>query len=155
SRSTLSGAAGRCGRRFLWSSSRDSTAIDYFRASDLLYADGGRTLSATDCRIVLTPSYGGAGDYRNCFVGWAYGTDRIVDDRYSFGIRDNDVAMNRRTFLRSATVGALYERPGGRRPPLQQKESFITDVEGIKVGHFTETRRPTGCTVILCERGAV
>ncbi len=63
--------------------------------------------------------------------------------------------MNRRTFLRSATVGALYERPGGRRPPLQQKEGFITDVEGIKVGHFTETRRPTGCTVILCERGAV
>jgi L-aminopeptidase/D-esterase-like protein len=32
---------------------------------------------------------------------------------------------------------------------------FITDVEGIKVGHFTDTRRPTGCTVILCEHGAV
>jgi len=30
----------------------------------------------------------------------------------------------------------------------------ITDVPGIKVGHFTETRRPTGCTVILCEEGA-
>ncbi len=30
----------------------------------------------------------------------------------------------------------------------------LTDVEGIKVGHFTETRRPTGCTVILCESGA-
>lgn len=30
----------------------------------------------------------------------------------------------------------------------------LTDVEGIKVGHFTETRRPTGCTVVLCERGA-
>lgn len=29
----------------------------------------------------------------------------------------------------------------------------ITDVPGIKVGHFTETRRPTGCTVILCEEG--
>jgi L-aminopeptidase/D-esterase-like protein len=31
----------------------------------------------------------------------------------------------------------------------------ITDVAGIKVGHFTETRRPTGCTVILTEEGAV
>ncbi len=32
---------------------------------------------------------------------------------------------------------------------------FITDVEGIKVGHYTDTRRPTGCTVVLCEEGAV
>ena len=30
----------------------------------------------------------------------------------------------------------------------------ITDVAGIKVGHFTDTRRPTGCTVILTEEGA-
>ncbi len=34
-------------------------------------------------------------------------------------------------------------------------DGFITDIEGIRVGHFTDTRRPTGCTVILCERGAV
>ncbi len=31
----------------------------------------------------------------------------------------------------------------------------ITDVPGIKVGHHTDSRRPTGCTVILCEDGAV
>lgn len=31
----------------------------------------------------------------------------------------------------------------------------ITDVEGIKVGHYTLKARPTGCTVILCEAGAV
>jgi L-aminopeptidase/D-esterase-like protein len=58
--------------------------------------------------------------------------------------------MNRREFLLVSTVGAA-----GRRPPLQQKEGFITDVDGIKVGHFTDTRRPTGCTVVLCERGAI
>jgi L-aminopeptidase/D-esterase-like protein len=63
--------------------------------------------------------------------------------------------MNRRAFLGGLTVGALYARPGGRRPRLQPKEGFITDVEGIKVGHFTESRRPTGCTVVLYERGAV
>src|SRR5262245_13655050 len=33
--------------------------------------------------------------------------------------------------------------------------SWITDVDGIKVGHFTDSRRPTGCTVILYEKGAV
>src|SRR5271168_3500573 len=30
----------------------------------------------------------------------------------------------------------------------------LTDVGGIKVGHFTLKARPTGCTVILCEAGA-
>lgn len=35
-----------------------------------------------------------------------------------------------------------------------QTKGSITDVAGIKVGHFTDTRRPTGCTVILCEDGA-
>ncbi|HWL83836.1 MAG TPA: P1 family peptidase [Roseomonas sp.] len=30
----------------------------------------------------------------------------------------------------------------------------ITDVPGVKAGHFTEARRPTGCTVILVEQGA-
>jgi len=33
--------------------------------------------------------------------------------------------------------------------------SAITDVSGIRVGHFTDNRRPTGCTVILTESGAV
>jgi L-aminopeptidase/D-esterase-like protein len=31
----------------------------------------------------------------------------------------------------------------------------ITDVPGIKVGHYTDTEAATGCTVILCETGAV
>ena len=35
------------------------------------------------------------------------------------------------------------------------QDGFITEVDGIRVGHFTETRRPTGCTVVLCEQGAV
>ncbi|WP_119353780.1 P1 family peptidase [Azohydromonas sediminis] len=30
----------------------------------------------------------------------------------------------------------------------------ITDVAGIRVGHFTHPQRPTGCTVVLCEAGA-
>jgi len=31
----------------------------------------------------------------------------------------------------------------------------ITDVLGIKVGHYTDRKAATGCTVILCEAGAV
>ncbi len=31
----------------------------------------------------------------------------------------------------------------------------LTDVRGIKVGHFTSQQRPTGCTVVVCEAGAV
>lgn len=31
----------------------------------------------------------------------------------------------------------------------------ITDVPGIRVGHCTDRRAATGCTVVLCEKGAV
>jgi L-aminopeptidase/D-esterase-like protein len=31
----------------------------------------------------------------------------------------------------------------------------LTDVGGIKVGHFTSQQRPTGCTAVLCEAGAI
>ncbi len=31
----------------------------------------------------------------------------------------------------------------------------ITDVSGIKIGHYTDKKAATGCTVILCEQGAV
>lgn len=31
----------------------------------------------------------------------------------------------------------------------------LTDVGGLAVGHHTDTRRPTGCTVVLCPEGAV
>jgi len=37
----------------------------------------------------------------------------------------------------------------------QPSDGFITDVDGIKVGHYTDSRRPTGCTVVLSEAGAV
>ena len=31
----------------------------------------------------------------------------------------------------------------------------LTDVTGLRVGHFTDARRPTGCTVVVAEGGAV
>src|SRR6478609_2578795 len=43
--------------------------------------------------------------------------------------------------------------PSPRR--ARSASGAITDVAGIEVGHFTDTRRPTGCTVVLAREGAV
>ena len=40
-------------------------------------------------------------------------------------------------------------------PHPQRDSDSITDVLGIEVGHFTDTRRPTGCTVVITRDGAV
>jgi L-aminopeptidase/D-esterase-like protein len=84
--------------------------------------------------------------------------------------------MSRRDFTRNALAagGALLASAHGSRgaeqtappsgassagaaglPASASSGGGLTDVEGIEVGHFTDTRRPTGCTVILCENGAV
>ncbi len=36
-----------------------------------------------------------------------------------------------------------------------QSKDAITDIAGIRVGHWTDRRAATGCTVVLCEKGAV
>ena len=38
---------------------------------------------------------------------------------------------------------------------VRPRAGSITDVAGLRVGHHTDTRRPTGCTVILVPDGAV
>jgi L-aminopeptidase/D-esterase-like protein len=66
--------------------------------------------------------------------------------------------MDRRQFGWNLMVGGIASvfRPGrAGAEPVATADGHITDVGGITVGHFTETRRPTGCTVILCEQGAV
>lgn len=37
----------------------------------------------------------------------------------------------------------------------ERHPGHLTDVAGLAVGHFTDTRRPTGCTVVLCPQGVV
>lgn len=37
----------------------------------------------------------------------------------------------------------------------EQRAGSIVDAGGVRVGHFTDTRRPTGCTVVIFDRGAV
>lgn len=38
---------------------------------------------------------------------------------------------------------------------MPRMPSSITDVAGIEVGHFTDSRRPTGCTVVLARGSAI
>jgi L-aminopeptidase/D-esterase-like protein len=63
--------------------------------------------------------------------------------------------MKRREFGRGVTAlaaGAALTRLAAAEP--ETVSGGITDVQGIKVGHFTESRRPTGCTVLIFEKGA-
>lgn len=39
--------------------------------------------------------------------------------------------------------------------PQHGASGAITDVAGITVGHYSDTRRPTGCTVVIAREGAV
>ncbi|WP_312304911.1 P1 family peptidase [Pulveribacter sp.] len=40
-------------------------------------------------------------------------------------------------------------------PHASAPAGAITDVPGIEAGHFTDTRRPTGCSVVIAREGAV
>ena len=62
--------------------------------------------------------------------------------------------MNRREFglAMAAAIGTppeprIVQLAGGAKGSL-------TDVPGLKVGHFTDARRPTGCTAILFDQPA-
>jgi L-aminopeptidase/D-esterase-like protein len=65
--------------------------------------------------------------------------------------------LTRRDLLRGAVAAASLSSLGDASVlALPETNALaITDVAGIKVGHFTDTRRPTGCTVIITEDGAV
>lgn len=82
----------------------------------------------------------------------------------------SDRGMSRRNLLRLGLVSVIpaLTPSGGLASPWQggrfmlgenegrmRRGDGITDVPGIRVGHFTSPRRPTGCTVILCDEGVV
>ena len=62
------------------------------------------------------------------------------------------------TLVSSATLDGSATLSGSRQntAPVAQRSlpaaGSLTDVAGIRVGHFTDARRPTGCTVILFDR---
>lgn len=75
--------------------------------------------------------------------------------------------MDRRDFT-SAALGAgvmssLVSAANAQTPGVSSLDAIrartmggaITDVPGVKVGHFTDERRPTGCTVVMTEEGVI
>jgi L-aminopeptidase/D-esterase-like protein len=66
--------------------------------------------------------------------------------------------VSRRRFLNVSGTTMLAAAPavGANAPqaePIASAGSF-TDIGGVRVGHFTDTRRPTGCTAVLFDRPA-
>jgi L-aminopeptidase/D-esterase-like protein len=62
--------------------------------------------------------------------------------------------MKRREFSRALAALTAGTALREVRAAEADASGSITDVEGVKVGHFTEPGRPTGCTVLLFEKGA-
>ncbi len=63
--------------------------------------------------------------------------------------------VSRRRFLSSVgsatAIAATGSAAAGQTPRLASTGS-LTDVTGLRVGHFTDSRRPTGCTAILFDK---
>jgi L-aminopeptidase/D-esterase-like protein len=62
--------------------------------------------------------------------------------------------MDRRGFATALVGGIGFSSWSVRRSAAEPSAGGLTDVAGVKVGHFTDTRRPTGCTVVVVEAGA-
>lgn len=78
--------------------------------------------------------------------------------------------MNRRNFSRLAMTlplaAAASSNASGSSSPAPQPEDRdeteqstydggLTDIDGFRVGHYTDPEQNTGCTVVLCGQGAV
>jgi L-aminopeptidase/D-esterase-like protein len=77
------------------------------------------------------------------FAGYAEGSIQVTRPR-----------VNRREFTQALAAVAAGSRlqPASAQSPAGS--GSLTDVPGLNVGHFTDSRRPTGCTAILFEAAA-
>jgi L-aminopeptidase/D-esterase-like protein len=64
---------------------------------------------------------------------------------------DESSRLRRRNFLRTVAAAGAVSQVEARSADA----GSITDIPGVRVGHFTHPQRPTGCTVVLFEDGAV
>jgi len=69
------------------------------------------------------------------------------------------VVVSRRRFLTIGSASVLAEiaqpDPAAGQTAAPASGGSLTDIGGVRVGHFTDERRPTGCTAILFDRPAV
>jgi L-aminopeptidase/D-esterase-like protein len=72
--------------------------------------------------------------------------------------RDERARVSRRRFLKIGGTSVLAGTPTLARRADQTAPAAsggsLTDIGGVRVGHFTDTRRPTGCTAILFDQPA-
>ncbi len=61
--------------------------------------------------------------------------------------------MKRRDFSRAVAGFTAATALPAMRAADADESGGIANVQGVKVGHFTDSRRPTGCTVLLFEKG--
>src|SRR5438094_3770679 len=68
------------------------------------------------------------------------------------------VRVSRRQFLNAGGTTVLAAAPAiaatAGQPAADASAGSFTDIGGVRVGHFTDTRRPTGCTAILFDKPA-
>ena len=72
--------------------------------------------------------------------------------------REKCARVSRRYFLNVGGTAIL----AGKRPVIASQPSVpipsagsLADIGGVRIGHFTDTRRPTGCTAILFDKPAI
>lgn len=66
--------------------------------------------------------------------------------------------VSRRSFVGAVGAASAALGAGGQGAAVTAAPGYeggLTDVPGLLVGHFTDARRPTGCTVVLAEAGAL
>ncbi len=67
----------------------------------------------------------------------------------------SDLPIGRRGFVRSAVALGSLSGMSVVASENDERAGSITDVGGIRVGHYTDARRPTGCTVLIFDGAAV
>ena len=65
-----------------------------------------------------------------------------------------DIRLSRRALLAGLGSATVLAAPRSAAAQPLPPAGSLTDVGGIRVGHFTDPRRPTGCTAILFDRPA-
>ncbi len=88
-----------------------------------------------------------------------FATERMIKHTWTWTTA-GVAALALTTTLSGQSTPAPGSAPSGppKGPPsgtLPDASKGLTAVQGLKVGQFTRTERPTGCTVILTEAGAV
>jgi L-aminopeptidase/D-esterase-like protein len=87
----------------------------------------------------------------------------IVDPRWGAGLQrptrhTGDAGIHHHVFMVPSVLVMICAIGIGRSGMAQESDSSrvtLTSVPGVRVGHWTLTERPTGCTVVLVEAGAV